>query len=384
MSENMSAPDHRPDKRLDTLYSRWAKGGAGLLITGNIMIDSSSIGEPCNVVVERGRDHSTLRSWARAGTQNGAHLWAQLNHPGKQTPKFLVKQPVAPSAIPLSGSIGKYFNKPRELREEDIHDLIARFAYAAGVLKEAGFTGIQIHGAHGYLVSQFLSPLHNQRTDVWGGSLENRMRFAMEVYRAIRKEVGPAFPVGIKLNSADFQKGGFTEDESIEVVRHLSAEGIDLIEVSGGTYEAQEMTGTTRKASTRAREAYFLDFCEKVRKTVQTPLMLTGGFRSLEGMNVALKSGACDVVGLARSLAVDPEFPNRLLTGADVQSEVRQLTTGWQVLDKTVPLEVTWYTQQLHLMGAGKNPKPKQSATCSIFSTLFSMGWQNLRRVRSK
>ena len=385
MSENMSTPDHAADGRMEALYSRWAEGGAGLLITGNIMIDPSALGEPRNIVIDKGRDHSALKRWAEAGTRNETQLWAQLNHPGKQSPQFLSRQPVAPSAIELKPPLNKLFRQPRALEEQEIHDLIGRFGYAARVAQECGFTGVQIHGAHGYLVSQFLSPHHNQRTDSWGGSLENRMRFAVEVYQAIRREVGPGYPVSIKLNSADFQRGGFTQEDSMQVVRHLSAQGMDLIEISGGNYESPEMMGMTQKTSTREREAYFLDYCEKVRGNASAPLMLTGGFRSWDGMNAALNSGACDVIGLARAIALNPLFPRQLLSGREsreIKSEVRPLTTGWRVLDRLFPLEITWYTQQLHRMGKGKSPKPNLSVKASVLSTMIDLGTQSLRRVR--
>jgi 2,4-dienoyl-CoA reductase-like NADH-dependent reductase (Old Yellow Enzyme family) len=291
---------------------------------------------------------------------------------------------VAPSAIPLKAPLNKMFNTPKALSEGEIENLIERFAYAAVLSKQEGFTGLQIHGAHGYLVSQFLSPLHNQRKDKWGGTSENRMRFVLEVYQAMRKAVGPSFPVSIKLNSADFQKGGFSQDESMNVVIALAEKGIDLVEISGGSYEVPEMTGITRAASTFAREAYFLDYCEKIRKHVKTPLMLTGGFRTLEGMNSALASGACDVVGLARSLAINPEFSKELLSGKATQSLVHPLTTGVKALDKIVPLEISWYTHQIHLLGKGLAPKPELNAAFSIVQSLCTMGIQGLKRVRSK
>jgi 2,4-dienoyl-CoA reductase-like NADH-dependent reductase (Old Yellow Enzyme family) len=352
------------------------------LITGNVMVDSRALGEAHNVVIERGIQDSNLPLWAAAGKREGTHIWVQLNHPGKQSPKFLSKEPVAPSAIPLKKPLDRLFNTPRALSEAEILDLIARFAYAAKVCKESGFTGVQIHGAHGYLVSQFLSPTHNQRTDQWGGSLENRMRFVKEVYLAIRQAVGNDFPVGIKLNSADFQKGGFTQEDSMEVVKHLSELGMDLIEISGGTYEAPAMMGAAQKETTKVREAYFLTYCEEVRKRVTCPLMLTGGFRSAEGMNAALASGACDVIGVARSLAIQPDFPNQLLSGAPVTSQVKPLTTGWKFLDKTFPLEIIWYTDQLHLMGEGKNPNSKKSALGSVLSMVYKLGKNSVKKVR--
>lgn len=382
MSENMGSRGYTSNEKFNRLYGRWAEGGAGLLITGNVMVDRFALGEAHNVVIEQGIQDSNLPLWAAAGKREGTHIWVQLNHPGKQSPKFLSKEPVAPSAIPLKKPLDRLFTTPRALSEAEILDLIARFAYAARVCKESSFTGVQIHGAHGYLVSQFLSPTHNQRTDRWGGSLENRMRFVEEVYLAIRKEVGEAFPVGIKLNSADFQKGGFTKQDSMAVVKRLSDLGMDLIEISGGTYESPAMMGAAQKESTRAREAYFLDYCEEVRKLATCPLMLTGGFRSAEGMNAALASGACDVIGVARSLAIQPDFPNDLLSGAPATSQVKPLSTGWKFLDKTFPLEIIWYTDQLHLMGEGKNPNPKKSALGSVLNMVYKLGKNAIKKVR--
>lgn len=382
MSENMATRRYQANKKFNTLYRRWAEGGAGLLITGNVMIDQTALGEPANVVIEPGCDTEELEDWARAGTIEHTHVWMQLNHPGKQSPKFLSTQPVAPSAISFQAPLNKAFNTPRALREDEIEELIARFANAAGTAKKSGFTGVQIHGAHGYLISQFLSPKHNQRTDRWGGSLQNRMRFVLSVYDAIRAKVGPTFPVGIKLNSADFQKGGFSQEESMDVVEALSKKGMDLIEISGGSYESPEMMGAKR--STAEREAYFMDYCLEVRKRVQTPLMLTGGFRSLSGMNEALGAGACDVIGLGRSLAIDPNFPKDLLAGKDTRSSVHKLTTGFRSLDKIVPLEITWYTNQIHRMGGGCAPDPKQNVALSVLKSLYTTGFQSLRRVRAK
>ncbi|MDD0853994.1 NADH:flavin oxidoreductase/NADH oxidase family protein [Halobacteriovorax sp. GB3] len=382
MSENMASKNHCANSRFATLYRRWANGGAGLLISGNIMIDSRYLGEPNNIVLEKGRSNEAIREWTRAGTENGTHLWAQLNHPGKQSPKFLSKEPVAPSAIALKAPLDRMFNTPRELTNEEIEEIIERFATAAKLAKDLGFTGVQIHGAHGYLVSQFLSPHHNRRSDKWGGSLENRMRFVVSIYKAIRDAVGLEFPIAIKINSADFQKGGFSQEDSMEVVKVLSELGMDLIEISGGSYESQEMMGTTKKESTRKREAYFADYCEQVRKIVKTPIMLTGGFRSLKGMNEALEQEACDLVGLGRSLVLNPEFPNQLMAGEDVKSEVHFLTTGWKIMDNIFPLEITWYTQQIHRMGKGLDPKPKMSVKASVLYTLISMGVDGLKRVR--
>lgn len=382
MSENMGSKGFLSNHSFQTVYERWANGGTGLLITGNVMVDQRALGEARNVVIEKGINDLSLKEWANAGKKNNTQIWVQLNHPGKQSPKFLSSVPVAPSAIPLKKPLNRVFNTPRALSDAEIKEIIERFAYAAKVCKESGFTGVQIHGAHGYLVSQFLSPTHNQRTDQWGGSIENRMRFVSEIYQAIRSEVGPEFPVSIKLNSADFQKGGFTKEDSMAVVKHLSELGMDLIEISGGTYETPVMTGTNVKESTKAREAYFLDYCEEVRKIVKSPLMLTGGFRSSQGMNDALATGACDMVGIARSLAINPDFSNELLSGKDVKSMVKPLSTGFPFLDRTFPLEIVWYTDQIHLMGKGQDPNIQRSPLRSVLSMVLELGMNGLRKVR--
>ncbi len=383
MSENLASVHHTPTSLLTNLYGKWADGGIGLCITGNIMVDASALGEPRNVVVEDESIMDALRSWAASGTQNNTHLWAQLNHPGKQSPNTLSKEPVAPSAIPFSGALQKFFNPPRKLDENEIIHLIQRFAKAAGIVKKAGFTGVQIHGAHGYLVSQFLSPNHNQRTDDWGGSAKNRMRFLLEIYRAIRKTVGEEFPIGVKLNSSDFMHGGFTEDESITVAESLADERIDLIEISGGTYERPAMTGRTSKQKVLASEAYFLSYAEKIRRHVQTPLMVTGGFRTSKGMAEAVAEKHIDLVGLARSLAIDPELPNKIFSGDNYTSTVKPLTTGIKLIDKMALLEVTWYEQQLAYIAKGKKPKPDQSIWFSLAKTMIENGFQVFQKRRA-
>ena len=259
------------------------------------------------------------------------------------------------------------------------------FGRSAAICKKAGFGGVQIHGAHGYLVSQFLSAHHNRRNDQWGGSLENRRRFVLAVYAEIRRQVGPDFPVAIKLNSTDFQRGGFTEEESLETIRALVDAGIDLIEISGGTYEAPGMgvnLNEPRKASTVAREAYFLDFAEKVRSAVKVPLMVTGGFRTAEGMNAALRSGALDVVGLARLLAIDPDAPAALLQGRDSPQQVRPIKTGLKAVDRMGVMEVWWYERQLKRIARGQSPRPHEGGLSAFLKAAFTGGWGTFRTRR--
>ncbi|MBR9805215.1 NADH oxidase, partial [bacterium] len=263
------------------------------------------------------------------------------------------------------------FNPPRELTHDEILDIIARFATAARVSEQAGFDGAQIHGAHGYLVAQFLSPLHNQRSDQWGGSLENRMRFVCELFKAMRAATSPNFAIGIKLNSADFQRGGFTEEEGMEVAATLAGLGIDMIEVSGGTYEKPVMTGA-EKASTQAREAYFLQFAERVREHLgNTPLMLTGGFRTNTVMADSSRGGAVDIVGLARPLVMAPALGQQLLKDDHVKSDIQPLKTWLPVLKDNIALmEIQWYTQQMKRIGLGKTVQPNVSVVWAFLKYL--------------
>lgn len=385
MSEVLGTVDNRPTARLCRLYDTFAWGGVGISVTGNVMVDASALGEPRNVVVEDDRHLEALEAWARVGKANNTHIWVQLNHPGKQSPKNLSPEPVAPSAIPFSApALRKFFNPPRELTQEEINAIIDRFANSAAIVQKAGFTGVQIHAAHGYLISQFLSPNHNQRPDEWGGDLENRMRFLLEILRAIRKRVGSEFPVAVKLNSADFMRGGFSEEEALVVVAALAEAGIDLIEISGGTYESPAMAGRRKeKSATAKREAYFLSFAAKIKQTVKTPLAVTGGFRTSAGMTAAVAAGETDMVGLARPLAVDPDLPAKILSGDDYVSPVKPLKTGVAWLDKSAMLEVTWYEQQLARIADGKPTRPDESVWKSLAKTMFTSGFQIFQRRRA-
>jgi 2,4-dienoyl-CoA reductase-like NADH-dependent reductase (Old Yellow Enzyme family) len=384
MSEALGTIDNHPTSSLETLYGRWADGGIGLCMTGNVMVDSRALGEPNNVVIENEGDLTLLKRWAEAGSRHGTQLWMQINHPGKQAPRGLNLETVAPSPIPFRPEIARFFSVPRELKQQEIEEIILRFGHTARIAKKAGFNGVQIHGAHGYLVSQFLSPHHNQRTDRWGGNAANRRRFMLEVFNEIRKQVGSKFPVGIKLNSADFQRGGFTEEESIEAMQALESAGIDLVEISGGTYEAPVvMTGPKRiKESTLQREAYFLEFAEKARVAIRIPLMVTGGFRTPEGMANAITSGAVDLIGLARPLALEPDLPRRLLEGLKAKYSIKPVSTGIKLIDKMGYMEIAWYTRQLQRMGQGHDPKPTEPALQAFLANTLQSGWKLFKMGR--
>ena len=374
MSENFGTRHHAPSKGLINAYKIWAKGNPGLLITGNIMIDSMALGEARNVVVEDYKDFELLKKWAKSVEGTGVHLWPQINHPGRQAFAAINRETVGPSAISLNmGNTSKMFKLPTALTEEAIWDIIKRFGNTARIMKEAGFTGCQIHGAHGYLVSQFLSPISNVRTDQFGGSISNRARFVLEIYREIRYQVGSGYPIGIKINSADFQTGGFTELESLEVIRLLENEGIDLIEISGGTYEKPAMIQGDRKKSTIAREAYFLDYIEKARKLIKTPLLLTGGIRSVSVMEKALKDGNLDFIGLARPFCLYPNLANQVFDGSVKRFETPIPNIGIKFLDKLGGVELPWYELQIQRIGKGKSPKTNLPGILALWFSLKSL-----------
>ncbi len=374
--------EHLPNECHYRLYQRWAKGGTGTIITGNVMIDRTALGEPGNVVLEDDRNLDRFRKWADAvhDVRPDTQFWMQINHPGKQTPKFLTSEPVAPSAVALGKGLEASFATPRALEAVEIDTLVARYATTARLAKQAGFDGVQIHGAHGYLVSQFLSPHHNRREDDWGGTAEKRRRFAMEVYRAIRREVGPNFPVSIKMNSADFQKGGFGEEDAFDLIDALTEEGIDLLEISGGNYESPAMTGARQSAD--EREAYFLDFATQARKRTTAALAVTGGLRSLRAMEAALATGAVDFVGIARALTIDPELPIHASQDPDYSCEVGSPSTGVRSLDRMIMLAISFYETQIRRLGQGKDPKPNMSAWHTVYLTFGALGKAAFKKRR--
>ncbi len=378
MSEQLGDWHNRPTTELAQLYRTWGAGGAGLLLTGNVMVDRRHVGEPRNVVVEDDRDLDGLRRWATAGQAGGAQVWVQLNHPGRQSLRIAGSHPVAPSALApkVPGAV-----TPHALTETQILDIIDRFATAAAVVQRAGFDGVQLHAAHGYLISQFLSPAANVRSDAWGGDGQRRQRFLLEIVGRTRAAVGAAFPLSVKLNSADFQRGGITELQSAEVVVALAAAGVDLVEISGGTYEAPAMVGGRQAQSTREREAYFLRYAEQVRTRVPgLALMVTGGFRTRGAMVDAVRSGACDVIGLARPLAISPEAPAGLLDARLDRVRERDGRVGVKQVDAAVDL--FWHTRQLQRLGAGRRPDLDAGAWRTAAQMLAASGWGAVRRRR--
>jgi 2,4-dienoyl-CoA reductase-like NADH-dependent reductase (Old Yellow Enzyme family) len=410
MTEGLADAHLRATERHEHLYRQWSEGGAGLLLTGNVMIDRNVLERPGNVAVDvaHGGDgaesREQLQRWARAGTVAGNHLWMQISHAGRQSPRYVTSRPLAPSAVQLE--LAGNYARPRAVTEAEILDFIQRFAKVAMIARETGFTGVQIHSAHGYLLSSFLSPVTNQRTDAWGGSLANRARMLLETVRAVRKSVGRDFPVSVKLNSDDFRKGGFSHADCLQVVEMLNAESVDLLEVSGGTYEQPRLLGFEGKAetvgepireSTRQREAYFLDYAMAIRKVAKMPLMVTGGFRTREFMQQALTDGHCDMIGLGRPLCTEPDVPRRLLSGelSVAPQHEKQMQLGkskW--LSGASPIFFiklvnvlggqAWYYLQLFRLADGKAADPRLGMLSAFFGYLWdeqSTAWR-MRRAR--
>lgn len=370
MSEAMADRSNSPNLLHIELYRKWAEGGTGIVVTGNVMVDRGALGEPGNVAIEDRRNMEQLQQWAQAGTQFGTHLWMQINHPGKQSPRTMSKQPVAPSAIPMGGSYGRAFKAPRELANAEVKAIVKRFVTTARIAKEAGFTGVQIHGAHGYLVNQFLSPADNRRTDEYGGSRENRMRFLIEIYDGMRGALGADFPIGLKLNSSDFKEGGFTEEDSLAVIEKMARRGIDLIEISGGNYENPKMSADD------GGEVFFLKYAERIRSLVDVPIVVTGGFRSQAGMEEALTAGKTSMIGIARPMALVPDIPNRILEGRYDTVNTQRLTTGFPSLDRKLGamIGLSYYEQQMERIARGKPVKLHTNGWDPLLHTLREQG----------
>lgn len=401
MTESLAGADFLPNEQHQELYRRWGESGAGLMITGNVMIDEYHLERPGNVVLCDARKDLFVQRWrevVNAGTRSGARMFMQISHPGRQCPTYIQTTPVAPSSCRLD-FLGSY-GVPRALNETEIFQYIERFAEVAFLAKEAGFHGVQLHGAHGYLISSFLSPLTNQRSDDWGGSAENRARFLLMIVRKIRQRVGSEFALSVKLNVRDFKKGGITLEESSSLMAQLGGEGVDLIELSGGNFEQPMLLGKyyeeTADGPVSAETEYFAKDAELIRSQVKTPLMLTGGIRSFSSARELLKRNVCDLLGFARPFCLDPAFPLRLLSEPEghlqqydglMFANVKNIRTGTgkpstqQVLNVTANL--AWYYQQVTRLAHGLSPKLDISVRRAFLSYLFDEHKKALRnRIR--
>jgi len=335
MSDSLGDGTGHPTAEQIRLYQRWAGGGLAISIIGEVQGTAGFAEKPGNLVLNETSDLAPFRLLAQQGGKNGTHLWLQLGHAGAlaypptSTPK-------GPSALDLPGL------RCAELTIDEIHQLPSEFARTARLARQAGFGGVQIHAAHGFLLSQFLSPLFNKRSDEYGGAIANRMRLLLEIIEAARAAVGPIFPIAVKLNSSDQLEGGFNEDDALEVVAALDQSSLDLIDISGGTY----FPGAKSASDGAGRGPYFLEFAKRARAVTTKPLMLTGGFKARQQAEDAVASGAVDIVGLARALVLEPSLPT--LWKADQKPE----PVFPRFPDAPKGGITAWYTMRLTEIGA--------------------------------
>ena len=355
MEENLAGPGQLPDQALLNLYSRWAQGGVGLIITGNVMVDHLAMTGPGGVVLEADTELGPFMALAQAGQQDDCRIWMQINHPGRQVYKKLGGKALAPSAVALNlGKHSALFAQPQAMTESDINDVIARFVATAKRAQQAGFNGVEVHAAHGYLLAQFLSPLSNKRDDQWGGSLANRARLLLNIVEQIRQQCRPGFDLAVKLNSADFQRGGFDVKDAEQVVNWLAERGVDLVELSGGNYEAPAMQGRSGDGRTLAREAYFLEFAKQITRQATVPLMTTGGIRRLSTAEDVVESGIA-LVGLASALAFTPDLPKRWFGNPQVLGLIPKVK--WRDKGLSALANMALVKKQLRRMSRGLKPK---------------------------
>lgn len=356
MEDNMADADHAPSRELIRLYRTWAEGEVGLMITGNVMVDRRAMTGPGGVVLESDRHLARFEQWSAAARSRGAQVWMQINHPGRQMPAALGQEAVAPSVVPMDmGRFSRQFAAPKEMTDTEIVDVVRRFAATALLARASGFSGVQIHAAHGYLISQFLSPITNRRTDRWGGSLENRARLLIAVVEEVRARVGADFAVSVKLNSADFQRGGFSQEDAKRVVALLNPLKLDLLELSGGSYEAPAMHGQARDGRTLAREAYFLEFAQDIAAVAAMPVMVTGGIRRLAVAEQVLDSGI-DMVGIGTALALNPHLARDWKAGTASTPMLRPITWKNKVLASLAYMSMVKH--QLRRLGKGRGSNP--------------------------
>lgn len=334
MSDSLGDGTGHPTDAQARLYERWAQGGVGVSIIGEVQGNPDFAEKPGNLVLDRHADLERFRELARRGGMNGTHIWPQLGHAGAMAYPP-TSTPKGPSALDLPGL------KAAELARAEIAMLPEQFADTARLAREAGFGGVQIHAAHGFLLSQFLSPLFNRRTDSYGGAVENRMRLLLEVVDALRRTLGPDMAIAVKLNASDQLEGGLEEEDALAVVAALDSTGIDVIDISGGTY----FPGAKPASEGGGKGPYFLDFARRARQVTGKPLMVTGGFKTLTQACDAVSDGTVDLVGLARSLALCPELPSRWRQGQQTSPVFPRFVA---------PPEggvTAWYTMRLTAIG---------------------------------
>lgn len=310
--EGMCEADGRPTNKLADWYADLARGECGLIITGYTFVRPDGKQLPGKMGIHTDAFASDMKNIVNVVHDEGGKICVQLVHAGGQTDSETAgRKPLAPSAV----EVPQFSEIPAEMSVIDIKEIIDAFGDAARRAKEYGFDAIQLHAAHGYLINQFLSPLTNRREDDYGGSAENRFRFLVEVYRRVRSVVGNDYPVMIKLNGSDFLKGGFDIDDAVYAATILDAEGIDVIEVSGGTPAPGGLSPAREDINMPEKEAYNLPLARELKKAVHCPLMVVGGFRSINVVMNALNVEKMDYVAMARPFIREPELSKRWRLG---------------------------------------------------------------------
>ena len=377
MEENMCDSNHAPSEGLLQLYKAWADGGSGLILTGNVMVDRRAMTGPGGVVLEDDRHLDRFKQWAKVAQSGGAQVWMQISHPGRQMLAALGQATWSASAVPLDmGKLSNKFSVPKAMGMADIADIQQRFVRTAQLAEQAGFNGVQIHAAHGYLLSQFLSPVSNHRKDNWGGNIDNRARLLVDIVKAVRSVVSEQFVVSVKLNSADFQRGGFSPEDAQQVVHMLNALKVDVVELSGGSYEAPAMQGQARDGRTLAREAYFLEFAQNMMAIAQMPLMVTGGIRRKAVAEGVIHAGV-SLVGMATALALNPSLPLAWREGLDLAPTLTPITWKNKVMASLATMARVKY--QLKRLSLGQSTDP----SISPLWALVSQQWTTARQAKA-
>ncbi|MCY3877798.1 MAG: NADH:flavin oxidoreductase/NADH oxidase family protein [Rhodobacteraceae bacterium] len=335
MSDSLGDGAGNPTETQKRLYKRWAEGGAALSLIGEVQVDPRYPEKPGNLALAQDGDLHAMQALARRGSANGTHIWPQLGHAGALS-HSPISRPRGPSALDVEGL------RCRGMSLEDICGLPGAYAKAAVLAKDTGFTGVQIHAGHGFLLSQFLSPLFNRRRDAYGGRIAARFRIVYEIIDAVRQAVGTSFPIGIKINSTDRLVGGLTEDDALEAVRMLDRTSIDLIDISGGTYFPGAEAASDSAPSSGP---YFLDFAREAKTLTSIPVVATGGFRTRDQAIDAVKGGFVDAVSLARAMALNPELAKTWLSsdGGDPEFPVFHAPPRGGV--------TAWYSMRLTALG---------------------------------
>ncbi|WP_170361974.1 tRNA-dihydrouridine synthase [Ruegeria arenilitoris] len=371
MSDSLADGRGNPTAAQMRLYERWATGGVAASIIGEVQGDPHFPEKPGNLVLDEQADLAAFSDLARRGSTDGAQLWLQLGHAGALA-HLPISQPRGPSAIDFPDFRSEAMSLP------EIRAIPVQFARTAHLAAKLGFGGVQIHAAHGFLLSQFLSPLFNRRTDAYGGAIHARMRLLIDTVEAVRAAVPRNFTVAVKLNATDQLDGGLTEQDALKVVAGLEGKGVDLLDISGGTY----FPGAPSSSDRTSKGPYFLDFVRAARGLTAIPLMATGGFKRRDEAEAAIMAGDVDAVGIARGFVLDPALPRTW--------QARQHEVPFPRFTTLPPGGMTaWYTMRMTDIGSDREGSVDRGIAQAITEyenrdAQRARIWQNRFNSRSK